>query len=133
MKQDNPSLKPSTNINLLSKFSKRWHSYPWVLIKQNQKGLPDLFLPVNLLSGLTSFPCFLRLSFFSRIQSRLFFNGFPRLFFILSRVFSYWIWLFPSRVSVPNAFGNCWFPPIDSRPFLNVHISLSCNYICLGK
>lgn len=50
-------------------------------VNNDHHSFPLRFLPVYLVSGLVSLP-FLRLrSFFSRIQSRDFFSGFPRAFF----------------------------------------------------
>merc|ERR1712111_112231 len=74
-----------------------------------QNNFPDLFLPVNLESGRTSFPCLRRRSFFSNIQSRLFLTDIcPRLFLTRSREFSYWTCLLLACImdSVPKALGK---------------------------
>ena len=108
----------NTIVCLLCVYSCQFHVHlnnNFLFIIQNN--FPDLFLPVNLESGRTSFPCLRRRSFFSNIQSRLFLTDFcPRLFLTRSREFSYWTCLLLACImdSVPKALGKGCDPPVIS-------------------
>lgn len=66
------------------------------------------FRPVYFVSARTSLPCRRLRSFFSRIQSRLFFTDLPLAFLnrVLSLVNFAWCTSSPSAHSVPRPFGN---------------------------